>query len=149
MSTSWSTHLRYDHGGWNTRPDGEGWQPTFPNATYLIPRADKDWFDPRTAHRRSVDPGRLRGQLVYADSVTPVLDRAVLWEDSYRIDGNLVLESAPGHTPGSSLLRLTSGTDRAVFVGDLLHSAVQILAPAHSSCFCEDPESAAALDSAF
>jgi glyoxylase-like metal-dependent hydrolase (beta-lactamase superfamily II) len=139
-----NTHIHYDHVGWNTRADGDGWVPTFPNATYLIPRADQEWFDPRNAHRRSVDPLRLQGSLlVYADSITPVLDRAVLWEDSYRIDGNLILESAPGHTPGSSLLRLTSGSDRAVFVGDLLHSPVQILAPAHSSCFCEDPVQAA------
>ncbi|MEV8612095.1 MBL fold metallo-hydrolase [Amycolatopsis sp. NPDC051373] len=135
-----NTHVHYDHVGWNTRPDGDGWVPTFPNATYLIPRADAEWFDPRNAHRRAgVDPLRLRGShLVYTDSITPVLDRAVLWEDSHRIDGNLVLEPAPGHTPGSSLLRLTSGTDRAVFVGDLLHSPVQILEPSYSSCFCED-----------
>ncbi|MEK8173765.1 hypothetical protein NKH77_47005 [Streptomyces sp. M19] len=31
--------------------------------------------------------------------------------------------------PGSSVLRLASGSDRAVFVGDLLHSPVQILHP--------------------
>jgi glyoxylase-like metal-dependent hydrolase (beta-lactamase superfamily II) len=41
------------------------------------------------------------------------------------------------------VLRVTSGGDRAVFVGDLLHSPVQILAPVHSSCFCEDPARAA------
>jgi glyoxylase-like metal-dependent hydrolase (beta-lactamase superfamily II) len=30
-----------------------------------------------------------------------------------------------------------------VFVGDLLHSPVQILEPQHSSCFCEDAQQAA------
>ncbi|WP_353620228.1 hypothetical protein [Streptosporangium nondiastaticum] len=33
--------------------------------------------------------------------------------------------------PGSSVLRLVSGTDRAVFVGDLIHSPLQVL---HPSC---------------
>ncbi|MEV6873458.1 hypothetical protein [Amycolatopsis sp. NPDC051128] len=30
-----------------------------------------------------------------------------------------------------------------MFVGDLLHSPAQIVAPDHSSCFCEDPRQAA------
>lgn len=33
---------------------------------------------------------------------------------------------------------LASGTERAVFVGDLLHSPFQIMQPEHNSCFCED-----------
>lgn len=124
-----NTHVHFDHVGWNTRLDNGEWAPTFPNATYLIPRPDQLHF---------VD------HPIYADSIAPVLDRAVLWEDSYRVDGNLTLEAAPGHTPGSSVVRLVSGTDRAVFVGDILHSPVQILRPDHNSCFCEDPEQAVA-----
>lgn len=34
-------------------------------------------------------------------------------------------------------------SDRAVFVGDLLHGPVQILEPHDNSCFCEDPAQAA------
>ncbi len=137
-----NTHVHYDHVGWNTRRDGDGWVPTFPNAQYLIPRADKEYFDPRN---HSLAPERREGnRLMYADSIAPVLSRATLWEASHRIDANLTLESAPGHTPGSSLLRLQSGTDRAVFVGDLVHSPVQMVAPEHNSCFCEDPADAVA-----
>lgn len=41
-----NTHIHYDHVGWNTElRDGE-WVPTFPDATYLIPRADYLYFDP-------------------------------------------------------------------------------------------------------
>jgi glyoxylase-like metal-dependent hydrolase (beta-lactamase superfamily II) len=144
-----NTHVHYDHVGWNTRRDGDAWVPAFPNATYLIPRADQVYFDPRNAHRRPPvrdehDRRRREGALlVYADSVAPVLERAVLWEGGHRIDANLTLEPAPGHTPGSSVVRLSSGSDRAVFVGDLLHSPVQILEPDYSSCFCEDPAEAA------
>ncbi|MEU8365039.1 MBL fold metallo-hydrolase [Nonomuraea sp. NPDC048882] len=52
--------------------------------------------------------------------------------------------SAPGHTPGSSVLRLASGGDRAVFVGDLLPSPVQILDPCLNSNACLAPEQAVA-----
>jgi glyoxylase-like metal-dependent hydrolase (beta-lactamase superfamily II) len=144
-----NTHIHYDHVGWNTKLSNGEWAPTFPNATYLIPRADKVYFDPRNADRRPParddhDKRRRDGSLiVYADSIEPVLDRAMLWEDGYRVDGNITLEPAPGHTPGSSLVRLSSGSDRAVFVGDLLHSPIQILEPRYSSCFCENPTQAA------
>jgi glyoxylase-like metal-dependent hydrolase (beta-lactamase superfamily II) len=130
-----NTHVHYDHVGWNTRLDNGNWVPAFPNATYLIPRADQEHFAAAEWPR----------SLIYADSIAPVLDRAVLWEDSYRVDANLTVESAPGHTPGSSIVRLTSGTDRAVFVGDMLHSPVQILQPRHNSCFDEDPHQAATI----
>lgn len=144
-----NTHIHYDHVGWNTVLRDGAWVPTFPNATYLIPAADREYFDPGNAHRRR--PARNTSErtrhdataVVYADSIAPVLGQAVLWEDGYRIDGNLALAPAPGHTPGSSLVRLTSESDRAVFVGDLLHSPVQILEPDYSSCFCEDPRAAA------
>jgi glyoxylase-like metal-dependent hydrolase (beta-lactamase superfamily II) len=145
-----NTHIHYDHVGWNTElRDGE-WQPTFPNASYLIPRVDQTYFDPRNAHRRPAprdDHERRRREgslIVYADSIAPVLGRAVLWDSAYRVDGNLSLEPAPGHTPGSSIVRLSSSSDRAAFVGDLVHSPVQILEPSYSSCFCEDPQQAAA-----
>jgi glyoxylase-like metal-dependent hydrolase (beta-lactamase superfamily II) len=145
-----NTHIHYDHVGWNTELRDGDWVPAFPHATYLIPRADQEYFDPRNAHRRPAprdEREQLRREgslLVYADSIAPVLGRAQLWEGHHRIDRNLTLEPAPGHTPGSSLVRLASGPDRAVFVGDLLHSPVQLLGPEHSSCFCEDPAQAAA-----
>lgn len=145
-----NTHVHYDHVGWNTRRDGDSWVPTFPNATYLIPKADKEYFDPRNAHRRPAprdkyEQRRREGShLVYEDSITPVLDRSVLWEGGHRVDAHLTLEPAPGHTPGSSIVRLSSGGDRAVFVGDMLHSPVQILDPRFNSCFCEEPRAAAA-----
>jgi glyoxylase-like metal-dependent hydrolase (beta-lactamase superfamily II) len=137
-----NTHLHGDHVGWNTVEHDGAWVPTFPNATYLIPAADHAFYGPDGAARTAGDNHRF----VFADSVEPVLrsGRAVLWDGTHRIDGNLVLESAPGHTPGSSVLRLASGGDRAVFVGDLVHSPVQLLEPSCSSGLCQDPRRSAA-----
>ncbi|MFJ6530801.1 MBL fold metallo-hydrolase, partial [Streptomyces longwoodensis] len=138
-----NTHVHGDHVGWNTRQEKGGWVPTFPNARYLVPRADHDFYGPRGAARTPHD----NHALLLADSIAPVVEsgQAVLWEgDSYRIDASLVLEPAPGHTPGSSVLRLASGTDRAVFVGDLLHSPAQFLAPSCSSAMCVDRAESAA-----
>ncbi|MFJ7274383.1 MBL fold metallo-hydrolase [Kitasatospora sp. NPDC098663] len=133
-----NTHLHVDHVGWNTRLDGRDWVPTFPNATYLMPRRDFEFWDPANGHRSVFGRGN---QNVFEDSVAPVhaAGLAHLWEGTYRIDGNLRLDLAPGHTPGSSVLTLESGGDQALFVGDLVHTALQIAEPETNSCFCEDP----------
>jgi len=131
-----NTHLHIDHVGWNTvQHDGE-WAPTFRNATYLFPQPDLAYFQ-----HPGTDPAR---RVHIDDSVTPVqqANQAVLFSDTYRIDEHLTLEGAPGHTPGSTVVKLCSGTDRAVFVGDVLHNPVQIVQPDSNSCFCLDPRAA-------
>ncbi|MBC2866329.1 MBL fold metallo-hydrolase [Streptomyces mexicanus] len=138
-----NTHLHVDHVGWNTVDADGQWIPAFPNAQYLIPAADDFHFGPDNAYgggAQEVD------RLIHEDSIAPVhqAGQAVLWDGHHRIDEHLVLESAPGHTPGSSVLRLASGSDRAVFVGDLLHSPVQILHPCCNSSACLAPEQAVA-----
>ncbi|RSS50297.1 MBL fold metallo-hydrolase [Streptomyces sp. WAC01280] len=137
-----NTHLHADHVGWNTRDAQGEWVPTFPNAEYLVPAADDAHYGPENGYGNGLQE---EDRLVYEDSVAPVhrAGQVRLWDGAHRIDGNLTLESAPGHTPGSAVLRLASGGDRAVFVGDLLHSPVQILEPSCASCFCLDPAGAA------
>lgn len=133
-----NTHLHIDHVGWNTRLDGRSWVPTFPNATYLMTQRDFDFWNPANEHKPLLGRGN---QNVFEDSVAPVheVGQTHLWDDTYRIDGNLRLDLAPGHTPGSSVLTLESGGERALFVGDLVHTALQIVEPETNSCFCEDP----------
>ncbi|TRO56563.1 MBL fold metallo-hydrolase [Streptomyces sp. IB201691-2A2] len=131
-----NTHLHVDHVGWNTRLEGQSWVPTFRNASYLMPKADFEFWNP--ANNPKIAGGV--NQNVFEDSVAPVYaaGQVELWETSHHIDANLRLQAAPGHTPGSSVVMLASGTERAVFVGDLLHSPFQIMQPEHNSCFCED-----------
>jgi glyoxylase-like metal-dependent hydrolase (beta-lactamase superfamily II) len=133
-----NTHLHNDHVGWNTRLDDGEWVPTFPNATYLMPEADFEFWNPNGIHARPM--GR-EYQNVFEDSVAPVFEAGLveLWDGHFQIDAHLRLDLAPGHTPGSSVLALNSGTDRAVFVGDLLHTPLQFVQPDNNSCFCEDP----------
>jgi glyoxylase-like metal-dependent hydrolase (beta-lactamase superfamily II) len=137
-----NTHLHVDHVGWNTRLDGRDWVPTFPNARYLIPEPDFLFWDPVRTPRPAGDGN----QNVFEDSVVPVRRAGLidLWNGEHRINSELVLQEAPGHTPGSSVLRLDSKGAGALFVGDILHSPVQIVFPGINSCFCEDPAMARA-----
>jgi glyoxylase-like metal-dependent hydrolase (beta-lactamase superfamily II) len=134
------THLHPDHVGGNTRHDGGEPVPAFPRARYLFSRPDVEFFDPR-----GLTEGPGRSAAVFAESIGPVLrsGQALVWDGSHTIDERLSLRLAPGHTPGSGVLAVESGTERALFVGDLLHSPVQVLDPSAASCFCHDPAAAA------
>jgi glyoxylase-like metal-dependent hydrolase (beta-lactamase superfamily II) len=131
-----NTHLHTDHIGWNTRLAGGSWVPTFPNATYLMPRADFRYWDPAS----NPDIAGGVNENAFEDSIAPVQEAGLvqLWGGSHVIDGNLRLEDAPGHTPGSSVVKLQSGGDRALFAADIVHTPLQLAHPAHSSCFCTD-----------
>lgn len=144
-----NTHIHYDHVGWNTRREGASWVPTFPNATYLVPQADYDYFHPDNAERmrppqNDDERARFAGiRLVFDDSIAPVAAAGQLqtWREGHRVGSRLRLEPAPGHTPGSSVVWLETG-DGAVFVGDLVHTPVQLSRPGDRCAFDLDPRAA-------
>lgn len=137
-----NTHLHLDHVGWNTHLVGRSWVPTFPNATYLVHRAELEFWDPNGPHEPAFGRGN---QNAFEDSVAPVVAAGLVqvWDgDHHRIDDHLTLELAAGHTPGSAVVVLESAGVSAIFAGDVLHSPVQVAHPDVDSCFCEDPAQA-------
>ncbi len=135
------THLHTDHVGWNTRLEDGRWVPTFPNAKYLIGKLDYRYWTQRAELSGGEDP--LDG--AFADSVLPVVEagQAVMVEDGYRIDESMLIEAAPGHTPGHVTMQLLSAGEEALFVGDIVHHPIQVFEPHWNSAFCEWPEHAA------
>jgi glyoxylase-like metal-dependent hydrolase (beta-lactamase superfamily II) len=149
-----NTHIHSDHVGWNTMLDKnshDAWVPTFPNARYVLPAADYHHFAPdgpaaRQSPRTEEEAAQQRGnQLVFADSVLPIdaAGQLVQWSGDHQISESLRLLPAPGHTPGSAVLWLDAG-QRAVFVGDLTHSPLQVRLPREPCAFDMDAAAAAA-----
>ncbi len=135
------THLHTDHVGWNTRLADGRWRPTFPNARYLIGRTD---YDDRL--RQMDDPAGVRPlDGAFEDSVLPIVEagQALMIEDGYRIDNTMVIEAAPGHTPGHVTMTLISHGAEALFTGDIMHHPLQVYEPYWNSAFCELPSRAA------
>ncbi len=133
------THLHADHVGWNTRLENGRWVPTFPNARYLFSdREDARW---NPARNPSLE---LIRKAVYEDSVLPVVAAGLskLVDGEYAIGDALLIEPAPGHTPGHVVLKLSDRGQRGLFCGDVLHHAIQVYQPRWNSAFCEDPEQA-------
>ena len=133
------THLHADHVGWNTRLDDGRWVPTFPNARYLLSRRECEHWDPLKNPAAADDPHR---RIVYQDSVLPVIEAglAELVSGPHAVGDQLLIEDAPGHTPGHILLKLQHASGGGVFCGDVIHHPIQIAAPDWVMCFCEDPE---------
>jgi glyoxylase-like metal-dependent hydrolase (beta-lactamase superfamily II) len=134
------THLHVDHVGWNTQLLNGLWVPTFPRARYVFPMADAEYWDPRNIDAYPPKVGEAVNEGFFADSVRPVMEAGMAWlvSGSTQISDSVRVDPAPGHTPGSQTITLTSGGETAMFVGDVIHHPLQIMNPAWNSIFCED-----------
>ncbi|MGF6771810.1 glyoxylase-like metal-dependent hydrolase (beta-lactamase superfamily II) [Paraburkholderia sp. GAS199] len=134
------THLHADHIGWNTRLIGDRWVPTFPNAKYVFSRRENDFWQAKLA-------ADAKGPhlIAYQDSVLPVIEagQALIVDDYAEIADCLVLEPAPGHTPGHVAIWVKSGEARAVLTGDILHHPIQVKYPQWSCFGCIDQKQSA------
>ncbi|MFJ7779552.1 MBL fold metallo-hydrolase [Streptomyces yangpuensis] len=135
------THLHTDHVGWNTREVDGSWVPTFPNARYLTAKAEYDFW-------AAYDMDEARAAM-FRDSVHPVeeaglLDVVDVPAGGVTVAAGLELVPAPGHTPGHTAVRVTSGGATALITGDCIHHPVQLAHPEIGSCVDIDPERAEA-----
>jgi glyoxylase-like metal-dependent hydrolase (beta-lactamase superfamily II) len=115
------THLHFDHVGWNTRPEGAGWVPTFPNARYLFCRAEYEaWM---------AEPGGYANNL--PDTVTPVVEAGLVdfVDSDHRVTGEVRFVPTPGHSPGHMSVVIESGGATALITGDATHHPVQWAEP--------------------
>jgi glyoxylase-like metal-dependent hydrolase (beta-lactamase superfamily II) len=125
------THLHFDHVGWNTRLADGRWVPTFPNARYVMAKADVDYFA-----RLKPEGINAVHSAAYYDSVLPVIEagQADLIESAGPIDielgQGLRLEGVCGHTPGSVMLHVNGGGRHALLSGDVIHHPIQLADPA-------------------
>ncbi|WDV55352.1 MBL fold metallo-hydrolase [Streptomyces coeruleorubidus] len=126
------THLHTDHVGWavvteaavpsaGRAVDGDtsagGRRPYFPNAEYLLQRAEFDALDALNPQLRETltDPLTAAGRLRLLDWDTPLrTGRAV---------------ATPGHTPGHQSVLVADRRELALVTGDLLVHALQLLHP--------------------
>ncbi|MGE3811844.1 MAG: MBL fold metallo-hydrolase [Candidatus Nanopelagicales bacterium] len=117
------THLHLDHIGWVS---AEG-APVFPRATYRC--AEQEWSAPAPPP--------------VADLMGPVADRIETWDCDSALLPGLDVRLAPGHTPGSTVVVVSSGKQRAFLVGDLAHCPHELLVRDWAGLGDADPVQAA------
>ena len=116
------THLHFDHVGWAS--DGE--RPLFPNATYRCHHADWDFFMGDDPYDDSLAV-QLMGGRPSRDLMPAVREQVETWDGSGTILPGVNVQSAPGHTPGSTIIIVSSGSDRAILLGDVVHCPAELL----------------------
>jgi glyoxylase-like metal-dependent hydrolase (beta-lactamase superfamily II) len=127
------SHAHWDHAGGVSVPGPTGWVPTFPRASYWLWRGEWEyWMNPDLPERPP-----------FLDDVLPPLERyqrLELAESEVEVAPGVRIITAPGHTPGHLCVALTSGSEMAVYTGDMFHHAAQIEHPEWSPLFDVLPE---------
>ncbi len=126
------THLHFDHVGWATQKGNV----VFDNATYRVHRADWNYF----VESPEASPGAIR-------KLQPLTQHLEIFDEDRELVPGLSSRHVPGHTPGSTIFTISSGSDRALFLGDVVHSVVELTEEGWEAVFDLDPVGAKAVRS--
>ena len=116
------SHLHPDHMGWVAR-DGK---PFFPKAKLWAHQADVDLF----LGDDSPDETSFKVMLGVdstKERMAPVHDQIQTWTSDCTVAPGIDLRWLPGHTPGSSITVVSSGDERAMILGDVIHCPLELV----------------------
>lgn len=126
------THVHDDHIGGTVTVSGE---PAFPNARYLIQRADLEW-------QRAWAGKEEEDRVIFETLLRPLEEALVLRS----LDGKETLvegiraRPAPGHTPGHQIVDVGTRDDRLLITGDAFNHPAQLANPEWHGKSDDDPE---------
>lgn len=133
-----STHMHFDHVGWNTTLVNGKWMPTFPNARYIFSKREFAYWNSQPEKEMADDRDG------FAESILPVYEAglAELVADDFRLAPEVSFIPTPGHTPGHTSILLESEGQSAVITGDAMHHPCQIAHPEWGTPFDTDTDQA-------
>ena len=117
-----NTHLHFDHCGGNTRAAGDRIVPSFPNARYVVQRAELEHARNPTARDRAS---------YFPENFEPVAQEG-RWE---LLDGNsdivpgIAVSLIPGHNANIQAVTISGGGKHLAFVADLFPTRHHISLP--------------------
>ena len=119
------THLHFDHVGWVTQRQ----EIMFPNAVYRCHQRDWDHF----VTAPDAEPGAVR-------KLGPLTARLEPFTADSTVAPGVDVRAAPGHTPGSTIVIVSSGDQRAILLGDVVHCPVELTEPGWEMVYDVDPK---------
>jgi glyoxylase-like metal-dependent hydrolase (beta-lactamase superfamily II) len=121
VETVFLTHLHADHIGWNLSGHGDSTRPTFPRARYRFGKRDWEYFtSPSMLANEDGPTTRERVMPLHGMGLIDLLDGETA------LAPGVTAIPTPGHTPGHMSLLIASNNERAVILGDLVGSPMQI-----------------------
>lgn len=118
-----NTHLHFDHCGGNSFMDGEkGLLPTFPNARYIVQRAE--WND-------ATGTNELTRSSYLPENFVPLMDAGLidLVDGDREISPGISVVMTPGHNRGHQSVKIESEGKTALFLGDMIPTTSHIPLP--------------------
>lgn len=123
------THLHSDHCGWTSLGQGDQRTLTFPNARHLAGAGEFEHWSANPDAPFAPDPEAAR---------IPLENRLEAASDGQALAPGVNVRATPGHTPGHLSLVLSSGSARAIIMGDVLNCPAQLTEPDWSILFDVD-----------
>ncbi len=115
-----NTHLHFDHGGGNTWRFEDGIRPTFPRARYIVQKAEwEDAINPNERTRASYLP----------ENLIPIKDRVEMVEGEKEVVPGVRVIPTGGHTKGHQIVRIESGGEVGIYLGDLIPTVAHLPLP--------------------
>ncbi len=120
------SHLHSDHCGWTSGAGGL----IFANAEHI------------TGPSAEIEHWRANPDAAFAPPADSVLDplenRVSFASDGQTVAPGVTLRATPGHTPGHQSVVISSGAERAILLGDVVHCPAQLLEPEWNILFDVD-----------
>jgi glyoxylase-like metal-dependent hydrolase (beta-lactamase superfamily II) len=121
------THGHGDHLGGNVNAKGIS---NFPDARFFMYKKEWDYWLPRLDLKPEE---QLKCDIINIPflrrNILPIRDRYVLVGDKKDIIPGIGYSPAPGHTPGNTVITVTSGDKQLLILGDLMHLPVELTRP--------------------
>src|SRR5688572_16639385 len=121
------SHADFDHIGGAVDESGN---PTFPNARYILPKPEWAFWSSKPERLRPSDAYdeefRRLGHTIPQTRLTQLRDKLELIETEVEIVPGIRVIAAPGHTPGYTVISVSSGDNKLFFIGDLIYDPKDI-----------------------
>ena len=129
------THGHPDHVGGTLDATGK---PVFPNARQVVSKKEWDcWSDPSSPSARMFNLAQ--------KNLVPLRNQFEFVDDNAEVMPGVKLVPAAGHTLGGVMIEVSSGKDKMLCIGDLIHSFLEFAQPAYYSFLDSAPETAVKL----
>lgn len=128
------SHVHDDHIGGACTADGK---PSFPNARYLIHRADVEWI------RSEAETGN-ESESIWTQLLQPIeaSGQLIAIGDAFEVAPHIRTRHLPGHTPGHQGLELATDAERLLLSADSFHHPAQLDRPEWAATMDNDPDQA-------
>jgi glyoxylase-like metal-dependent hydrolase (beta-lactamase superfamily II) len=125
------THLHFDHIGW-AAVNGE---PVFPNATHRCHARDWAHFTSPDFEDNPLMFGPESGldawpaEMATGGKLLAIEHLMEFWTGNGELTRGIEVVEFPGHTPGTTAVKITSGGESAMLIGDIAHHQAELVEP--------------------